>query len=167
MKLVEIIRGQATDDETDRARLRLRAARWARRPIVVNDSARLLHQPRFGTYVMEGAAMLEEGIAAPLVEQRPRQAGMPVGPLAVLDETSCRLGARDEQTRAPTSRPKGAPTNRRPARRWSSAWSRSSVVPAGAAGGGFYDYPAAAQAAVARAEAAFEKAGLASDFRED
>ncbi len=45
--------------------------------------------------------MLGEGIPAPLIENAARQAGMPVGPLAVLDETSLSLSVHVmEQTRA-------------------------------------------------------------------
>ena len=99
-------------------------------PIVVNDSRGFFTSRVFGTYVMEGAAMLAEGIAAPLVEHAALAAGMPVGPLAVLDETSLALSVHVlEQTRA-DSRPKAGRTRRRRARRWSRGWSRSSAAPA-------------------------------------
>jgi 3-hydroxyacyl-CoA dehydrogenase/enoyl-CoA hydratase/3-hydroxybutyryl-CoA epimerase len=88
--------------------------------------------------------MLAEGIAAPLIEHAALAAGMPVGPLAVLDETSLALSVHVlEQTRADLQ-----------------AEGRSYVPSAGealvermvkefgrpgrAGGGGFYDYPAGA-----------------------
>ena len=96
--------------------------------------------------------MLAEGIAAPLIEHAALAAGMPVGPLAVLDETSLALSVHVlEQTRAD----------------WQ-AEGRQHVPSAGealvekmvkelgrpgrAGGGGFYDYPTGrAQAPVAGA----------------
>ena len=63
MKLVEIIRGEA-----DRATRRWRApsttcCALGKTPIVVNDSRGFFTSRVFGTFVMEGAAMLAEGIA--------------------------------------------------------------------------------------------------------
>ena len=67
-------------------------------PIVVNDSRGFFTSRVFGTFVMEGAAMLGEGIPAAAIENAAMQAGLPVGPLAVLDETeivyALRLPAR-------------------------------------------------------------------------
>jgi 3-hydroxyacyl-CoA dehydrogenase / enoyl-CoA hydratase / 3-hydroxybutyryl-CoA epimerase len=60
-------------------------------PIVVNDSRGFYTSRTFGTFVMEGAAMLGEGIPAAVIENAGIQAGMPVGPLAVLDETALSL----------------------------------------------------------------------------
>ena len=149
MKLVEIIRGKTTSDETV-ARAYDYVIALGKTPIVVNDSRGFFTSRVFGTYVMEGAAMLAEGIAAPLIEHAALAAGMPVGPLAVLDETSLALSVHVlEQTRAD----------------WQ-AEGRSYVPSAGealvekmvkelgrpgrAGGGGFYDYPAgAAEAALA------------------
>ena len=69
-------------------------------PIVVNDSRGFYTSRTFGTFVMEGAAMLGEGIPAPVIENAAMQAGMPVGPLAVLDETALSLSVHVlEQTR--------------------------------------------------------------------
>jgi 3-hydroxyacyl-CoA dehydrogenase/enoyl-CoA hydratase/3-hydroxybutyryl-CoA epimerase len=143
MKLVEIIRGQRTSDETI-ARAYDYCLAIGKTPIVVNDSRGFFTSRVFGTYVMEGAAMLAEGIAAPLIEHAALAAGMPVGPLAVLDETSLALSVHVlEQTRADLQ-----------------AEGRSYVPSAGealvermvkefgrpgrAGGGGFYDYPAGA-----------------------
>ena len=65
-------------------------------PIVVNDSRGFFTSRTFGTFVQEGCAMLAEGIPAAVIENAARLAGMPVGPLAVIDETSMSLSvARD------------------------------------------------------------------------
>ncbi|MEO5672749.1 MAG: 3-hydroxyacyl-CoA dehydrogenase family protein, partial [Ramlibacter sp.] len=100
MKLVEIIRGKQTDDETV-ARAFDYVQAIGKIPIVVNDSRGFFTSRVFGTFVMEGAAMLGEGIPAPVIEQAGIQAGMPVGPLAVLDETALSLSVHVlDQTRA-------------------------------------------------------------------
>ena len=100
MQLVEIIRGAQTDDETV-ARAFDYVQALGKIPIVVNDSRGFYTSRTFGTFVMEGAAMLGEGIPAPVIEQAAMQAGMPVGPLAVLDEVSLALSVHVlDQTRA-------------------------------------------------------------------
>ena len=100
MKLVEIIRGKETDDETI-ARAFDYVQHIGKIPIVVNDSRGFFTSRVFGTFVMEGAAMLGEGIPAAVIEHAGIQAGMPVGPLAVLDETALSLSVHVlDQTRA-------------------------------------------------------------------
>jgi 3-hydroxyacyl-CoA dehydrogenase/enoyl-CoA hydratase/3-hydroxybutyryl-CoA epimerase len=100
MRLVEIIRGKATDDETI-ARAYDYVLAIGKTPIVVNDSRGFFTSRVFGTFVMEGVAMLAEGLPAPLIEHAGLAAGMPVGPLAVIDETSLSLSVHVmEQTRA-------------------------------------------------------------------
>jgi len=100
MQLVEIIRGKQTDDETV-ARAYDYVQALGKLPIVVNDSRGFYTSRTFGTFVMEGAAMLGEGIPAPVIENAAMQAGMPVGPLAVLDETALSLSVHVlDQTRA-------------------------------------------------------------------
>ena len=100
MQLVEIIRGAQTDDETV-ARAFDYVQALGKIPIVVNDARGFYTSRTFGTFVMEGAAMLGEGIPAPVIEQAAMQAGMPVGPLAVLDEVSLALSVHVlDQTRA-------------------------------------------------------------------
>jgi len=123
MKLVEIIRGRDTDDETV-ARAFDYVQSLGKIPIVVNDARGFYTSRTFGTFVMEGAAMLGEGIPAPVIENASMQAGMPVGPLAVLDETALSLSVHVlDQTRAKPMRPP-------PASCWWSAWSKNSSVPA-------------------------------------
>jgi 3-hydroxyacyl-CoA dehydrogenase/enoyl-CoA hydratase/3-hydroxybutyryl-CoA epimerase len=100
MKLIEIIRGKRTDDETV-ARAFDYVQALGKIPIVVNDSRGFYTSRTFGTFVMEGAAMLGEGIPAAAIENAGIQCGMPVGPLAVLDETALSLSVHVlDQTRA-------------------------------------------------------------------
>ncbi len=79
MKLVEIIRGRQTDAETV-ARAFDYVQSLGKVPIVVNDSRGFYTSRTFGTFVMEGADMLDEGIPAEVIENAGVQCGMPVGP---------------------------------------------------------------------------------------
>ena len=90
MKLVEIIRGPQTSDDTVAKAFDYVQA-LGKLPIVVNDGRGFFTSRVFGTFVMEGVAMLSEGIPAAAIENAGIQCGMPVGPLAVLDETTLTL----------------------------------------------------------------------------
>ena len=90
MPLVEIILGKKTGDEA-LARALDYVAAIKKTPIVVNDSRGFYTSRCFGTYIMEGAAMLKDGIKPALIENAGRLAGMMVGPLAVADEVSLEL----------------------------------------------------------------------------
>jgi 3-hydroxyacyl-CoA dehydrogenase/enoyl-CoA hydratase/3-hydroxybutyryl-CoA epimerase len=91
MPLVEIVRGRSTSDAA-LARAYDLVRRIDKTPIVVNDSRGFFTSRVFGTYVMEGMALLAEGVPAASVEQAALQAGYPVGPLAVIDEVTLSLG---------------------------------------------------------------------------
>ncbi|MCB2750253.1 3-hydroxyacyl-CoA dehydrogenase, partial [Listeria monocytogenes] len=60
-------------------------------PIVVNDSRGFFTSRVFGTFTNAGIAMLGEGVSAAMIDNQARQAGMPVGPLAISDEVSLSL----------------------------------------------------------------------------
>jgi 3-hydroxyacyl-CoA dehydrogenase / enoyl-CoA hydratase / 3-hydroxybutyryl-CoA epimerase len=99
MPLVEIIVGQATNDET-LARAFDYVLQIGKTPIVVNDSRGFYTSRVFGTYVMEGIAMLKEGVHPRSIEVAGLQAGMPMPPLALQDEVSLSLGLHvAEQTK--------------------------------------------------------------------
>jgi 3-hydroxyacyl-CoA dehydrogenase/enoyl-CoA hydratase/3-hydroxybutyryl-CoA epimerase len=140
MKLVEIIRGQQTDDETV-ARAFDYVQALGKIPIVVNDSRGFYTSRTFSTFVMEGAAMLGEGIPAAAIENAGIQAGMPVGPLAVLDETALSLSVHVlEQTRADLSA-EGKTYVATPGELLVERMVKEFKRCGRAAGGGFYDYP--------------------------
>ena len=140
MKLVEIIRGEKTDDETI-ARAYDYVQALGKLPIVVNDSRGFYTSRTFATFVMEGAAMLGEGIPAPVIENLAMQVGMPVGPLAVIDETALTLSLHVlEQTRVDfknEGRNYEASPGELLVERMVNEFKRGGR----AAGGGFYDYP--------------------------
>ncbi len=90
MALVEIIKGQETDATTLAFAYDF-VMQIGKTPIVVNDARGFYTSRVFGTYVNEGLALLGEGVSAALIENAGMQVGMPVGPLAVLDEVSLKL----------------------------------------------------------------------------
>jgi 3-hydroxyacyl-CoA dehydrogenase/enoyl-CoA hydratase/3-hydroxybutyryl-CoA epimerase len=90
MKLVEIIRGKQTDDQT-LAKAFDYVLAIGKTPIVVNDSRGFYTSRVFSTYTNEGLALLGEGQHPRAIEMAGRQAGMPVGPLALMDEVSLKL----------------------------------------------------------------------------
>jgi 3-hydroxyacyl-CoA dehydrogenase/enoyl-CoA hydratase/3-hydroxybutyryl-CoA epimerase len=91
MPLVEIIVGQHTGDEA-LARGFDYVLQIGKTPIVVNDSRGFYTSRVFATYVMEGMAMLGEGVHPRSIEVAGLQAGMPMPPLALQDEVSLSLG---------------------------------------------------------------------------
>jgi 3-hydroxyacyl-CoA dehydrogenase/enoyl-CoA hydratase/3-hydroxybutyryl-CoA epimerase len=140
MKLVEIIRGKETDDETV-ARAFDYVQGIGKIPIVVNDSRGFFTSRVFGTFVMEGAAMLGEGIPAAVIEHAAVQAGMPVGPLAVLDETALSLSVHVlDQTRA-DYRAEGRTYIATPGELLVERMVKEFDRNGRAAGAGFYEYP--------------------------
>ncbi|HRI17258.1 MAG TPA: 3-hydroxyacyl-CoA dehydrogenase NAD-binding domain-containing protein, partial [Burkholderiaceae bacterium] len=140
MKLVEIIRGKATSDET-LAHAYDYVLAIGKTPIVVNDSRGFFTSRVFGTFVMEGIAMLAEGLPAPLIEHAGLAAGMPVGPLAVIDETSLALSVHVmEQTRADLAA-EGKTVEADAAQVLVERMVKEFKRPGRAGGGGFYDYP--------------------------
>lgn len=166
MKLVEIIRGQDTDDETI-ARAYDYVQALGKLPIVVNDSRGFYTSRTFGTYVMEGAAMLGEGIPAPVIENAAVQAGMPVGPLAVLDETSLSLSVHVlEQTRIDGQK-EGKPYVATAGETLVERMVKRHHRPGRAGGGGFYDYPEGGRKHLwPELKTLFEKPGVAWDLQD-
>ena len=90
MPLVEVIRGRETCEQTI-ARAMDFVKRIRKTPIVVNDGRAFYTSRVFGTYVYEGMALLNDGVHPALIERAGTNAGMPVGPLALMDEVSLDL----------------------------------------------------------------------------
>ena len=90
MPLVEIIVGKETSDET-LARGFDYVLQIGKTPIVVNDKRGFYTSRVFTTYIMEGMAMLAEGIHPRSIEVAGMKAGMPMPPLALQDEVSLSL----------------------------------------------------------------------------
>ncbi|MFN8353560.1 MAG: 3-hydroxyacyl-CoA dehydrogenase NAD-binding domain-containing protein [Spirosomataceae bacterium] len=90
MMLVEIIMGKQTSDYA--LAMAIDYVRKIRKtPIVVNDSRGFYTSRCFGTYTHEGMELLKDGVNPVLIENAGKNAGMPVGPLAVTDEVALDL----------------------------------------------------------------------------
>ena len=93
MMLTEIILGKETGDKALAVALDyVRAIR--KTPIVVNDSRGFYANRCVINYLLESHLMLLEGIPAAMIENSARMAGMPVGPLALTDETALDLALK-------------------------------------------------------------------------
>lgn len=90
MPLVEVILGKQTGDRATAVALDY-IQQIRKTPIVVHDSRGFYTSRVFGTYTREGMTLLAEGVKPAFIENVAKQAGMPVGPLAVTDEVSLEL----------------------------------------------------------------------------
>ncbi|MFN3259144.1 MAG: 3-hydroxyacyl-CoA dehydrogenase NAD-binding domain-containing protein [Pikeienuella sp.] len=97
MKVVEIIMGEATSDETLRKGYDY-VTKLGYMPIVVSDSRGFFTSRVFGTYLDEGQALLMDGMSPVAIERAAWRVGMPVGPLAVHDEVSMVLSKKVHDT---------------------------------------------------------------------
>ncbi|CAM5544202.1 3-hydroxyacyl-CoA dehydrogenase/enoyl-CoA hydratase/3-hydroxybutyryl-CoA epimerase [Aquamicrobium terrae] len=93
MMLVEIILGRKTGDKALAVAMDyVRAIK--KTPIVVNDTRGFYVNRCVLRYMSEAYKMLIEGVPAPMIENAARAAGMPVGPLALTDETAVDLAQK-------------------------------------------------------------------------
>ena len=90
MPLLEIIRGDLTDDAT-LAKAFDFARQIGKTPIVVNDSRGFFTSRVIGTMVNEGVAMLAEGVPPATIERAATTVGYPVGPMQLCDELNMEL----------------------------------------------------------------------------
>jgi 3-hydroxyacyl-CoA dehydrogenase/enoyl-CoA hydratase/3-hydroxybutyryl-CoA epimerase/3-hydroxyacyl-CoA dehydrogenase/enoyl-CoA hydratase/3-hydroxybutyryl-CoA epimerase/enoyl-CoA isomerase len=84
MGLVEVIRGQATSDETIATLVAL-AKRLGKTPIVVRDGPGFLTTRVLFPYLSQAMQLLLEGAEMDLIDAAAVQFGMPTGPIALLD----------------------------------------------------------------------------------
>jgi len=93
MMLVEIIMGEKTGDAALAVAIDyVRAIK--KTPIVVNDTRGFYVNRCVLRYMSEAFKMLIEGVPAPMIENAAKMAGMPVGPLALTDETAIDLAQK-------------------------------------------------------------------------
>ena len=93
MMLVEIILGEKTEDKAIATAIDyVRAIK--KTPIVVNDTRGFYVNRCVLKYMAEAFQMLIEGVPAAMIENSARMAGMPVGPLALTDETAIDLAQK-------------------------------------------------------------------------
>ncbi len=93
MPLVEIIPGEKSGDRSLAAALDY-VKMIRKTPIVVKDTRGFYTNRVVPPYLNEAMLMVKEGIKPALIENAAKSLGMPVGPLALVDETSLELGKR-------------------------------------------------------------------------
>ncbi len=121
MMLTEIILGKKTGDKALAVALDyVRAIK--KTPIVVNDTRGFFVNRCVLRYMSEAYNMLIEGVPAAMIENVAKMAGMPVGPLALNDETAIDLSHKIMHQTVRDMGEKAVD----PATiwRWSTAWSR-------------------------------------------
>ena len=84
MKLVEVIRGEQTSDETIATAV-AHAKKLKKMPVVVNDGPGFLVNRLLLPYMNEALQLLEEGAEIKHVEKAAKTFGMPMGPIALYD----------------------------------------------------------------------------------
>ncbi len=141
MGLVEVIMGKQTSAETLAKGLDY-VSQLRKTPIVVNDSRGFYTSRVFQTLIHEGGAMLAEGVPPAVIENAAKQIGMPVGPLALLDELTFDLPLKIveqaiAQDGAAYVQPAGVTTLKKMRDEAGRSGRKS--------GGGFYDYPEGAK----------------------
>jgi 3-hydroxyacyl-CoA dehydrogenase / enoyl-CoA hydratase / 3-hydroxybutyryl-CoA epimerase len=93
MMLVEIILGKKTGDKALAVAIDYVRA-IGKTPVVVNDTRGFYVNRCVLRYMSEAYKMLIEGVPAAMIENAAKAAGMPVGPLALTDETAVDLAQK-------------------------------------------------------------------------
>ena len=96
MKLLEIVRGRGTSDETLATSLKL-ARRLGKVGVVVGNCFGFVANRLLAYYLREAHLLLEEGASVPQIDQALTAFGMPVGPFAMQDIAGIDVGARIRQ----------------------------------------------------------------------
>ena len=100
MPLVEIISAQQTREATLAAAFDF-VLQIKKTPIDVNDGRGFYTTRVVASYMSEGIALLDEGVPPALIENAGKAAGMPMGPLRLVDMTAIDLAVKiDDQNKA-------------------------------------------------------------------
>ncbi|GAM97742.1 enoyl-CoA hydratase [alpha proteobacterium U9-1i] len=154
MALVEVIVGKHTSPQTLAWALDF-VAQLRKTPIVVNDSRGFYTSRVFQTYIHEGMALLQEGVSPRRIEDCAVAAGMPIGPLALLDEVTLELPMKIvREAEAELGATFKRPVSYDVMRRMLDEFHR----PGRKAGGGFYEYDGKGKALWRGLAAAFPEA---------
>jgi 3-hydroxyacyl-CoA dehydrogenase/enoyl-CoA hydratase/3-hydroxybutyryl-CoA epimerase len=140
MPLVELIVGEKTSERA-LAQAYDVVRQIKKTPIVVNDSRGFFTSRVFGTLVMEGAAMVAEGVNPVTIERAATQMGFPAPPLAMIDEVTLTLPMKIRDAARAAGGSAGAFDDHpgmAVAERLVTEFDRKGK----AAGAGFYEYPA-------------------------
>lgn len=91
MPLVEIVRGERSSEQTV-ARAATLALRLGKYPIVVKDCPGFLVNRILAPYLNEAAYLLSDGASIEAIDAAAEAFGMPMGPIALLDEVGLDIG---------------------------------------------------------------------------
>jgi 3-hydroxyacyl-CoA dehydrogenase/enoyl-CoA hydratase/3-hydroxybutyryl-CoA epimerase len=97
MPLVEIIRGEKTSDEAVATVFDL-ARKFGKTPVVVRDAPGFLVNRILAPYLSEAVRLLADGCRIEDVDAALTRFGMPVGPLALLDDVGIDVAVKAAQT---------------------------------------------------------------------
>ena len=137
MPLVEVIRGERTSDATLAHAMDFVKA-LGKTPVVVHDGRGFYTSRVLRAYLSEAMSLLEEGVAPEMIENASLFAGMPIGPLTLLDDVSLELMvkfARQDKTDLGDAYRESALD------RVATLMVEKLGRPGRKAGKGFYDYP--------------------------
>ncbi|MFZ3208303.1 MAG: 3-hydroxyacyl-CoA dehydrogenase NAD-binding domain-containing protein [Geobacteraceae bacterium] len=141
MPLVEIICGKKTNEKA--LALSFDFVQQIRKtPIVVNDSLGFYTSRVFGSFTDEGCALLEDGVNPIMIDNLSKLAGMPVGPLTILDEVSQQLVVKVRKANKKLLEAEGKKCEEVASDRVVKFVTEENGRNGKAYGGGFYDYPA-------------------------
>ena len=136
MPLVEVVRGERSSDVAIAQAMDF-AKLIRKTPILVNDCPSFYANRAFGMYPYEAMTMLGEGVDPRLIENAGRIAGMPMPPLALVDEFSIELLYKAmKQAQAD----KDGDYHEKPQDKVLTAMIETFGRPGRKAGKGFYDY---------------------------
>ncbi len=85
MPLVEVIRGDKTNDETIATTFNL-AKTLGKTPVLVNDGPGFLVNRLLVPYMVEAVSLLQQGISINRIDRTIERFGMPMGPIELFDE---------------------------------------------------------------------------------
>lgn len=93
MPLVEIVRGKATSDDTE-ALAKAFAGKLGKTTVTTADSPGFVVNRILAPYMREAIVMMESGVPLEDIEKAATSFGMPMGPLALLDEVGLDICAK-------------------------------------------------------------------------
>ncbi|WDI31333.1 3-hydroxyacyl-CoA dehydrogenase NAD-binding domain-containing protein [Hyphococcus flavus] len=137
MPLVEIIPGEKSGDKSLAAALDY-VRMIKKTPIVVKDTRGFYTNRVVPPYINESMLLVTEGVNPALIENAAKQLGMPVGPLALCDETSQELGLRIARA---TAKETGQDPSGEPVFQLLETFVDKLGRKGRKSGGGFYEYP--------------------------
>lgn len=97
MQLVEIVRTEATSEETIHELVQL-VRTMGKTPIVTSDKPGFLVNRVLFPYLGEAIHMVQEGFSIPAIDREMRNFGMPMGPLELLDQVGIDIAAHVAQS---------------------------------------------------------------------